>query len=225
MAWLEWIPGWAWILIILAAILIVYGFFNRRWLAEERREAEERHNTAVAASSERAQAAQLTVRPANAAEVGAPMIASARYAHTNLIARDWRSLAGFYQRVFGCTPKPPERDFQGEWLEAGTGIPGAQLNGMHLRLPGWGEDGPTLEIFTYQPQLDALPAAANRPGFAHIAFEVPDVPAARAAVLAAGGRAVGQVVTLTVADGRAVTWCYVCDPEGNQIELQSWELA
>jgi glyoxylase I family protein len=46
---------------------------------------------------------------------------------------------------------------------------------------------------------------------------------ARAQVLAAGGRAVGDVVTLTTAVGSRVTWCYVTDPEGNIIELQSWD--
>jgi predicted enzyme related to lactoylglutathione lyase len=51
---------------------------------------------------------------------------------------------------------------------------------------------------------------------------VPDVAAARAAVLAEGGRSVGEVVTLQTADGRRVTWCYVTDPEGNIIELQAW---
>jgi hypothetical protein len=29
-------------------------------------------------------------------------------------------------------------------------------------------------------------------------------------------------VTLTTATGARVTWCYVTDPEGNIIELQSW---
>jgi hypothetical protein len=32
----------------------------------------------------------------------------------------------------------------------------------------------------------------------------------------------GHVVTLTTADGRRVTWCYVTDPEGNIVELQAW---
>jgi predicted enzyme related to lactoylglutathione lyase len=63
----------------------------------------------------------------------------------------------------------------------------------------------------------------NQPGFAHLAFEVDSVPEARAQVLAAGGRAVGDVVTLTTAIGSRVTWCYVTDPEGNIIELQSWQ--
>ena len=74
---------------------------------------------------------------------------AAKYTHTNLIANDWRRLADFYQGVFGCVLVPPERDFQGEKLEAGTGIVGAHLRGAHLRLPGYGEDGPTLEIFNY----------------------------------------------------------------------------
>jgi len=42
----------------------------------------------------------------------------AKYTHTNLIAEDWRTLANFYQHVFGCVPIPPERDFHGEKLEA-----------------------------------------------------------------------------------------------------------
>ena len=49
------------------------------------------------------------------------MVISAKYVHTNLIARDWRALSSFYQQVFGCIPVPPERDYQGEKLAAGTG--------------------------------------------------------------------------------------------------------
>lgn len=147
---------------------------------------------------------------------------AAKYVHTNLIAEDWRALAGFYQHIFGCTPVPPERDFQGEKLEAGTGIPGAHLRGIHLRLPGWGENGPTLEIFNYNVLQSRGQAAVNRPGFGHIAFSVEDVAAAQEAILQAGGHAVGEIVTLQVATGARVTWCYVTDPEGNIIELQAW---
>jgi glyoxylase I family protein len=125
------------------------------------------------------------------------VIAGARYDHTNLIARDWRRLAAFYQELFGCTLVPPERDYAGPVLEAGTGVRGATLKGVHLRLPGHGSDGPTLEIYSY------------------------DVPAAHAEVLAAGGRAVGEIVTTTPGPGIQITWCYLTDPEGNVIELQS----
>lgn len=151
------------------------------------------------------------------------MIAGVRYAHTNLVARDWRALAGFYGSVFGCVPVPPERDYSGPELEALTGIPGAALRGAHLRLPAAGEDGPTLEIFEYSPTEPGPAPAVNRPGFAHIAFAVESVEHARCEVLLAGGAAVGEVAVFTTATGARVTACYVTDPEGNIVELQSWE--
>lgn len=77
------------------------------------------------------------------------MSINAKYVHTNLIARDWRNLADFYIHVLGCLPVPPERDLSGPVMEAGTGVKGAHLRGMHLRLPGHDAGGPTLEIFTY----------------------------------------------------------------------------
>ena len=128
---------------------------------------------------------------------------NARYVHTNLIARDWRALARFYQDVLGCVPVPPERDLSGPDMDAGTGIPGAHLRGMHLRLPGRGDDGPTLEIFTYNDLLEHPTTAVNRPGFGHIAFSVEDVAGARDEVLAAGGKPVGEVVTVTLSSGAA----------------------
>jgi catechol 2,3-dioxygenase-like lactoylglutathione lyase family enzyme len=157
---------------------------------------------------------------------GPPAVASARFAHVNLVARDWERLAAFYERVLGCTRVPPERDLSGDWLEAGTGVRGARIRGIHLRLPGGrGRDasgGPTLEIFSYQPELDALPSAANRPGWGHIAFAVEDVAAARAAVLEAGGRALGELITIEIEGAGEISFAYVADPEGNVIELQRW---
>jgi predicted enzyme related to lactoylglutathione lyase len=145
-----------------------------------------------------------------------------RYGHTNLVARDWRRLADFYEQLFGCVQVPPERDYRGPSLEAGSGVPGAALRGVHLRLPGHGPEGPTLEIYQYEQEEPPLPPAANRPGWGHIAFGVDDVAAAQQEVLAAGGGRVGEIVTLATADGRQVTWCYVTDPEGNIVELQAW---
>jgi predicted enzyme related to lactoylglutathione lyase len=151
------------------------------------------------------------------------MIQNPRYVHTNLISRDWQALAKFYIDLFGCEFVPPERDYAGAALEAGTGLPGVTLRGAHLRLPGYGPQGPTLEIYTYSSLAEGAAPAVNSPGFAHIAFEVASVAEARKAVLAAGGAAVGEIVTLTTATGRKVTWCYVTDPQGNIIELQSWD--
>src|SRR6266704_2190239 len=95
-----------------------------------------------------------------------------RYAHTNLIAKDWRSLARFYIEVFGGEPAGPERDQRGTWLDQATGLQGAHLQGIHLRLPGHGNRGPTLEIFTYDETLERPHPVANRAGYGHVAFEV-----------------------------------------------------
>jgi predicted enzyme related to lactoylglutathione lyase len=146
----------------------------------------------------------------------------ARFVHTNIIAQDWRKLAGFYEQVFGCMPVPPERRLSGQWLEDGTGVPRVVIEGVHLRLPGYGERGPTLEIFQYRQQLERQETAINRPGFAHIAFAVDDVKAAREAVIEAGGGVVGEIVTMTIPDAGEITFVYMTDPEGNVIELQKW---
>lgn len=146
----------------------------------------------------------------------------ATFGHVNIIARDWQALARFYTEVFGCTFVPPERDISGPVLERGTGIAGAALRGAHLRLPGLGANGPTLEIYQFAAMPGEAPSTANRPGFRHIAFAVPSVAAAREAVLAAGGGTVGEIVTTQTKDGRFVTWTYLTDPEGNILELQSW---
>ena len=152
------------------------------------------------------------------------MPVNAKYAHTNLIAKNWRELARFYRQIFGCVPVPPERHYKGTEVERGTGIPHSQLDGAHLRLPGCGDDGPTLEIFSYNILQEQSATAVNRQGFGHIAFKVDDVIKARNEVLAAGGRSVGEIVTMQPATGAKVTWCYVTDPEGNVIELQSWSI-
>jgi predicted enzyme related to lactoylglutathione lyase len=155
------------------------------------------------------------------AAMSPPVVRGARYVHTNVIARDWRALARFYQQVFGCKPVPPERDHSGPDLASGTGLANARLQGVHLRLPGHGDAGPTLEIFQYAQQQSGDAHAVNQPGFAHLAFAVASVTEARAQVLAAGGSAVGEVVRTRLANGADVTWCYVRDPEGNVLELQA----
>ena len=150
------------------------------------------------------------------------MCIDAKYVHTNLIARDWQKLSLFYQEVFGFKPVPPERHYKGSDLERGTGVKGSELHGVHLRMPGYNESGPTLEIYTYTIPEEGLVPAVNRSGFGHIALSVTDVNKAQEIVLHSGGRAVGEIVTLQTFIGAKVTWCYVTDPEGNIIELQSW---
>ena len=145
-----------------------------------------------------------------------------RYAHTNIIAEDWRKLAQFYTEVFDCSLAPPERDQSGDDLAKATGVENAHLRGVHLRLPGHGDTGPTLEIYSYETMLDTLVPAANRKGIGHLAFAVDDVTAKLAEVLESGGRALGEVVTRAVPGAGSITFVYATDPEGNILELQRW---
>jgi len=150
------------------------------------------------------------------------MVRGARYRHTNIISRDWMRLSAFYERVFGCQRLPPERDLQGEWLDRGTGIVGARLRGVHLRLPGFGAEGPTLEIFEYDEILARETPVPNRAGFGHIAFAVEDVGQAVEAVIAAGGAPLGEIVQQDIPGAGRLCFSYVRDPEGNIVELQAW---
>ncbi len=145
-----------------------------------------------------------------------------RFGNVNVVAADWQLLAGFYVDVFGCVLVPPERRLEGEWLAGATGVPGAAVRGVHLRLPGVGENGPTLEVFQYASEQERLSAAANRKGLGHLAFEVDDVSTAAARVCAAGGRMVGGVVSREISGAGVITFAYVVDPEDNIIELQHW---
>lgn len=149
---------------------------------------------------------------------------STRYSHTNIISQDWKKLAQFYIDVFDCKPVPPERDEFGEWLEKGTAVRNAHLHGVHLRLPGWGEDGPTLEIYSYDEMIEkAKPIAANRKGLGHLAFHVDDVKKKLDEVILHGGSPLGEIVTSEIAGAGTITFTYASDPEGNTIELQNWK--
>jgi glyoxylase I family protein len=148
----------------------------------------------------------------------------AKYVHTNLIAVNWRSLADFYIKMFGCEIVLPERDYSGKDLDDGTRIQNAHLQGVHLRLPGWenNETGPTLEIYSYNKFEIRENKKVNSTGFGHIAFEVANVSKARQEAITKGAKDVGKIVTLTTKTGSKVKWCYMSDPEGNIFELQSW---
>jgi predicted enzyme related to lactoylglutathione lyase len=149
-------------------------------------------------------------------------VSGIHYAHTNLIARDWQRLAEFYVNVFDCVPVSSERSHHGTKFEALTSLPGARARGRHLRLPGHGGNGPTLEIFQYDGGIEGTTPEITRPGFTHIAFEVEDVAAKREQVRSLGGRDYGEIVTLDIPGAGTLTLCYICDPEGNILELQKW---
>lgn len=144
------------------------------------------------------------------------------YSHTNLIAKNVPLIVSFYRDVLNCRSIGQTRDLSGAWVDRLTGISGAHIFGEHLALPGYGEGGPTLEIFGYDTVLHNTAGAVNASGFTHIAFAVDDVAQALGRVLAHGGGQIGELVQTTYADGRTLSVVYATDPEGNILELQSW---
>ncbi len=148
---------------------------------------------------------------------------SIRYAHTNIISQNWRALAAFYEDIFDCIPVPPERSQSSPWLAEGTGVKGAALEGVHLRLPGHGDNGPTLEIYQYRHMEDKPAPAANRQGIGHLAFAVDDVADILDKIMTSGGQALGKIVEAEVPGAGTICFVYATDPEGNILELQKWE--
>lgn len=147
-----------------------------------------------------------------------------RYVHTNIIAKDWRKLSQFYQKVLHCKPLPNgSRDLKGEWINRLTGIPSVHVQGEHLLLPGYSDDHPTLEIFSYSKEEDQNSKLINNLGFAHLAFEVDDVRETLKKIIEEGGGQVGDVVDAMYPDHVKATFVYAKDIEGNIIELQSWQ--
>ncbi len=145
-----------------------------------------------------------------------------RFAHTNIAATNWKDLSDFYINVFECIVKPPARKLSGQWLDNGTGLSNAELEGVHLLLPGHGNNGPTLEIYTYKIMTAAAPVLANHAGFTHIAFEVDDVDVILKKALTHGAKPLGTVTVKEVEGVGLLKFVYFRDPEDNIIEIQSW---
>lgn len=146
-----------------------------------------------------------------------------RYVHTNIIAKDWKKLSQFYQKVLHCKPLPNgSRDLRGGWLDRLTGIPSVFVQGEHLLLPGYSEDHPTLEIFSYSQEEYNNSKMINNLGFGHLAFEVDDVRETLKEIIDEGGGQVGDVVDAMYPDDVKATFVYAKDIEENIIELQSW---
>jgi predicted enzyme related to lactoylglutathione lyase len=146
-----------------------------------------------------------------------------KYTHTNLVAYNWRTLADFYSKVFGCSFVLPERDLTGDWLDTALGMNNVHIKGVHLRLPGYGDKGPTLEIFQYNDVKEANISMPNTPGYGHLAFAVENVEAVKKRVIKLGGSMVGKVVKVDLLGVGHLEFAYMRDPENNIIEIQKIE--
>ncbi len=85
-------------------------------------------------------------------------------------------------------------------------------------MPGFGDDGPTLEIFTYAEMVETADSMANHLGYTHIAFEVDDDRKVYDKALKEGGIPLGKVTEKIVPGIRTLFFVYFKDPEGNIID-------
>jgi len=102
-----------------------------------------------------------------------------------------------------------------------TNIDQVKIRGMHLSLPGY-DNGPTLEIFEYEPGISKKNFLINEQGFAHIAFHVDAVEEIVSKLIEHGGKLLGETICKDYGELGILTAVYAQDPEGNFIEIQNW---
>ena len=142
-----------------------------------------------------------------------------KYCHVCISCKDWQMISKFYQDVFDCIPLDPIRHMQGQWageLIAAENKEEAEVVGEHIMVPGYGDNGPTLEILSYKPLGKDVPLECYDFGFTHICFETPgNIVALLDRFLEHGGTLISQFE-----DPYKERVIYGRDPEGNIVEIR-----
>lgn len=131
-----------------------------------------------------------------------------RFLHVNINSADWQRTANFYGKVFGTELTGLQRNYEGGFIEALTGVKGARVQGRHAALPGYSTGGPTLELFTYAQLADAGPLGEGDAGRIAIGFAAQDVARVARRLEDAGGAVVWRGADSTMlardADGALI---------------------
>ena len=146
-----------------------------------------------------------------------------KYIHTNLTVRDLERISRFYQDIFHCEPVRNPEDLSGSAVSDITNVENAAIKYVHLTLPGFGPNGPELELIQYENETAEPEKISNCLGYGHLAFSVANVRETLEQVVAAGGSAIGKLVTADIPNRGRLTEVYATDPEGNIIELQHYD--
>ena len=139
-----------------------------------------------------------------------------RFDQTKFLADDVDLLADFYVEALDCEVVVGTREVEAAVSRA-VGAPDATVTLNVLRLPGRGDHGPVLELYS----LDGSRPEGweYRAGQGQIAFEVDDLEEGIGRVVANGGTTLGEVVEWTGPSGAVARFVYLRDPEGNIIDL------
>lgn len=141
-----------------------------------------------------------------------------RFDQVKILARDLDSLVSFYEEALECITVVPAMATD-EVVARGAGVPDATVTLAALRLPGRGDRGPVLELYSIDGEVPE--GWDYRPGNGQLAFEVDDFEAAIGKVISTGGSALGEVVEWEAPSGSVARFVYLSDPEGNIIDLWS----
>lgn len=136
------------------------------------------------------------------------------------LADDLEALATFYEEALGCVTVVPVLDIADEAVARAAGVPGAHMRLTILRLPGRGDHGPVLELYSVSGG-ERAEGWHYQPGQGQLALEVDDLETSVGRVIAAGGDNLGEVVQWESPSGTVARFVYLRDPEGNIIDLWS----
>jgi len=146
-----------------------------------------------------------------------------KYIHTNLTVQDLERMSTFYQDIFECKPVREPQNLSVPGIADITNVDHAAIRYVHLTLPGFGPDGPELELVQYENETIEPERVSNSLGYGHLAFSVANVRETLDKVTTAGGGKIGRLVTTDIPNRGRLTEVYATDPEGNIIELQHYE--
>lgn len=139
-----------------------------------------------------------------------------RFDQTKFLADDVAGLARFYVDALDCEVVVETQEV-GEAVSRAIGVPDAKVTLSILRLPGRGDHGPVLELYSVVgPTPDDW---GYGPGSGQIAFEVDDLEEGIGRLIAAGGTHLGEMVEWAAPSGAVARFVYLNDPEGNIIDL------
>lgn len=147
-----------------------------------------------------------------------------KFSHINLISKDWKKLAQFYIKVFNCKMILPQKNYTGNWLSSGTGVNNAKVQGAHLSLPGFDQNGPMLELLQYDKLLQSEKRSPNHTGIGNLSFRVESLEKTIEKALQFGAKTQGKISSTHIEHIGQLSFIYLRDPEGNLIELQEYQI-
>lgn len=134
--------------------------------------------------------------------------------HTSFTVSDMERSLAFYRDLLGFEVVS-ERVSGAEFASKITGIPGAELKVVYVRAGGY-----FLELIQYlAAEGERIEPRTNRPGSAHLCFNVDDIDKAYAKLVAHGVKVQHEPVEVGGGPNKGGRAMYFLDPDGFTIEF------